>query len=597
MEHILYFYKKLSTFAGKKLYVNLLAMMIISLLDGIGIIMLIPLITSSGLISMDFGNLSSASFIFEYLNRIVETLSFTSILIIFVVVGILQNLIHRYLTIQNTKIQHGFFRKLRIETYSALLYSNWNFFLKKRKSDIINSLTAEIAQASAGTNTFLQFITAIIFTTIQVIVAFILSPKITLFVLLSGFLLTLCSYSFIKKSRALGKLNWQFGQSYLAGITDSFNGIKEIKSNNLEESRINWYSSMTKQLHDEQINYSKLKSLSQFNYKVASIILIAVFIYFSVTFFNTEVAQLLLIVAIFSRLWPRITGIQAGLEQMATITPALKAVIKLQQDCLEAKEIVEDIEQEPLKIAIGIECKNVFFKYSEGDQKYALKGIDIYIPSYQMTAVVGRSGAGKSTLIDLLMGLNQHESGKVLIDGQPLSSSNVMALRKSISYVPQDPFLFNVSIRDNLLIINQNASEQQIWEALEFSSAAEFVRKLPNGLDTLIGDRGIRLSGGERQRIVLARAILRNPSILVLDEATSALDTENESKIQEAIERLKGKMTIIVIAHRLSTIRNADQVIVLDQGEVIQQGGFHQLAKDKRGMFSHLLGKQMGASL
>ncbi|MFT4412553.1 ABC transporter ATP-binding protein [Fredinandcohnia humi] len=596
MKHILYFYKKLSSFAGKKLYLNLLAMMFISLLDGVAVVMLIPLISSSGIMDINPENMP-VPFVFELLSRISDTFSFSYILGIFVIVGILQNLIQRYLTIQNAKIQHGFFRCLRIETYRGLLYSNWDFFLKRRKSDIINSLTSEIAQASAGTNTFLQFITALIFTVIQVIIAFILSPKITLFVLLSGGFLAIFSYKFIKKSRSLGKLNWKFGQNYLAGITDSFNGIKEIKSNSIEESRINWYSSLTKQLHDEQINYSKLKSLSQFYYKVASIILIAVFISLSITFFQAEVAQLMLIIVIFSRLWPRITGIQAGLEQMASVTPALKAVIALQKDCMEAKEVMENSMIRPMKIVKGIECKNVFFRYDKGDSNYALKDVNVIIPSNQLTAVVGRSGAGKSTLIDLLMGLNQHEKGQVLLDGKPLSSSNLMSLRQSISYVPQDPFLFNESIRENLLIINKNASEEELWEALEFSSAAEFVRKLPQGIDTLIGDRGIRLSGGERQRIVLARAILRNPSILVLDEATSALDTENESKIQEAIERLKGKMTIIVIAHRLSTIRNADQVIVLDQGEVIQQGGFNQLARDKRGMFSHLLGKQMEASL
>jgi ABC-type multidrug transport system fused ATPase/permease subunit len=214
-----------------------------------------------------------------------------------------------------------------------------------------------------------------------------------------------------------------------------------------------------------------------------------------------------------------------------------------------------------------------------------------------MTAIVGRSGAGKSTLIDLLMGLITPESGDVQIDNIKLTGENLPNLRKSISYVSQDPFLFNATIRENLLIIEHNASDGEIWEALEFSAAADFVRELPNGLDTLIGDRGIKLSGGERQRLVLARAILRKPKILILDEATSALDTENESKIQEALERLKGSMTIVVIAHRLSTIRNADQVIVLDQGEIIQHGQFNQLANEKRGVFSSLLKKQMGISV
>ena len=180
------------------------------------------------------------------------------------------------------------------------------------------------------------------------------------------------------------------------------------------------------------------------------------------------------------------------------------------------------------------------------------------------------------------MGLNQPEKGKVLIDGMVLNKENLLSLRRSVSYVPQEPFLFNTSIRDNLLMIEPNATEEQIWEALEFAAAADFVKRLPNGLSTVIGDRGIKLSGGERQRLVLARAILRKPAILVLDEATSALDTENEAKIQAALDRLKGKMTIIVIAHRLSTIKNADQVIVLDNGEIIQNGKFNELAQDKK---------------
>ena len=244
-----------------------------------------------------------------------------------------------------------------------------------------------------------------------------------------------------------------------------------------------------------------------------------------------------------------------------------------------------------------IECRNVYFRYNQNEHSHALHDINLVIPLNQMTAFVGRSGAGKSTLIDLLMGLNQPEKGEVLLDGTTLTSDNLLSLRRAISYVPQDPFLFNTTIRENLILVEPNASEEQLWEALEFASAAEFVDRLPNKLDTLIGDRGIRLSGGERQRLVLARAILRNPSILVLDEATSALDTESEARIQEALDRLKGKMTIIVIAHRLSTIRNADQVVVLEQGKVIQKGGFNQLASEKKSVFSNLLKKQWEASL
>lgn len=209
-----------------------------------------------------------------------------------------------------------------------------------------------------------------------------------------------------------------------------------------------------------------------------------------------------------------------------------------------------------------------------------------------MTAIVGKSGAGKSTLIDLLMGLMQPESGQILVDGMAITNDNLLAYRRSIGYVAQDPFLYNASIRENLLMVKPSATEIELWEALDFSSAAEFVRKLPRQLETLIGDRGIRLSGGERQRLVLARAIIRQPSILVLDEATSALDTENEQKILTALHRLKDRITVIVVAHRLSTIQNAEQILVIHDGKLVEQGTFLSLSSEKKSIFVNLLQNQ-----
>ncbi|VEF49081.1 ABC transporter [Bacillus freudenreichii] len=599
MKSVLYFFRQLNHYAGKKLYTNLLGMILISFLDGIGLLLLIPVISYSGIASFDGGN-TFASKIFTYLQELPDAFGgLAFVLVLFVLINIAQNFFQRYITIENVKVQHGFTRTLRREIYKDLLHANWEFYVKRRKTDIINTITAELARVSAGTNTFLQFITSIIFTHIQVAVAFVLSPKITLFVLGSGLFLSFFSKGFIKRSRLLGSRTSEIGQSFLAGITDNFNGIKEIKSNTMEQSRMEWFHSITQKMYDEQMEYTTLKTASQFYYKMASAILIAVFIFLSVNLFNAQAAQLMLIIIIFTRLWPRVTGIQDSLEQIAATIPALKSVIRLMNESQAAKELKDlDIENvPPMMITSGIECTNVFFRYNKEENKYALNGIDVFFPANCMTAVVGKSGAGKSTLIDLLMGLNRPERGEILLDGAMLTKDNLQSLRRSISYVPQDPFLFNTTVRENLCLIQPDATEEQLWEALRFAAADGFVESLPQGLDTLIGDRGIRLSGGERQRLVLARAILRNPSILVLDEATSALDTENESKIQEALERLKGKMTIIIIAHRLSTIRNADQVVVLDQGEIVQLGEFKQLADEQRGMFNNLLKKQMELSI
>lgn len=599
MKHILYFMKQLYSFSGRVLYINLLGMVLISFLEGIGIFLLIPMISISGIVSVPTGATSVSEF-FTFLQDVPKTLSLPLILGIYILLVISQNLIQRNLTIRNVKIHQGFIHQLRVETYHALLQANWNFFIKTRKSDLINSLTTEIGRISGGIGLSMQLLTSLIFTSIQVGIAFWLSVKMTAFVLFFGLLLAFFSRKFIKKSKSLGKQTSELSQSYLAGITDQLNGIKDIKSNNLEESRLIWIRSLTQRMKQEQNEYIELKTTSQLFYQITSAILIAFFIFLSIKMFHAQQEQLLLIILIFSRLWPRFTSIQSNLEQLAASIPAFKSLLELQEECNKAAEVVGVKQQykyvQPMSIEKGIECRNIYFRYNSNELSYALQNINLQIPSNCMTAIVGRSGAGKSTLIDILMGLMQPEKGQVLIDSIPLTNDNLLSLRRSISYVPQDPFLFNASIRENLLMIEPNASEEQIWEALEFSAAAEFVRRLPNGLDTFIGDRGVKLSGGERQRLVLARAILRKPSILVLDEATSALDTENEAKIQAALERLKGTMTIIVIAHRLSTIRNADQVIVLDKGEIVQRGAFSQLAKERKGVFSNLLGTQVEVS-
>lgn len=600
MKHILYFMKQLHSFVGSILYVNLFGMVLISLLEGIGLLLLIPMISMSGIVNMGGGD-SPLSSIFKLLQETPKatSLSITLCIYIFVVVG--QNILQRNLAMRDAKIQQGFTQQLRRDMYNGILRVKWIFFIQKRKTDLINALTSELARVSYGMNLVLQLLASIVFTVVQVGIAFWLSSRITIFVLFCGLFLSIVSHIFIKKARILGSKTSELAQNYLAGITDHFNGIKDIKSNTLEESRLTWFRSVTEKMTREQIEYMEMRSASQLFYKISLAVFIAFFIFLSVTFFHSQSGQLLLIILIFSRLWPRFTSIQSNLEQLAASIPAFKSLIELQEECNKFAEL-QDIEQQykhvkPISLHKGIECKNVSFRYNPQESIYALQNINLQIPANGMTAIVGRSGAGKSTLIDILMGLMQPEKGEVFIDDTPLTNDMLFSLRKSISYVPQDPFLFHASIRENLLMINPNASEEQMWESLAFSAAAEFVQRLPQGLDTLIGDRGVRLSGGERQRLVLARAILRKPSILVLDEATSALDTENEAEIQTALERLKGKMTIIVIAHRLSTIRNADQVIVLDKGEIVQQGAFIQLAKEERGMFSKLLGNQVEVSV
>jgi ABC-type multidrug transport system fused ATPase/permease subunit len=599
MNHLLYFTKRLYSFSGKVLIFNLVGMVLISMLEGVGILLLIPMLTVSGFINYQTSIAPLAEFV-SFLALIPEKYALPLILCIYIFLVVGQSLLQRNISRRNIQIRVGFINYLRMITYRDLLQANWGFFLKKRKTDLINSLTTELGRVNGGTNMFLQLITSFIFTLIQLGIAFWLSPLFTGLVLASGIILALLSQTFIKKSKNIGNKTSEIGRVYLAGITDNLNGIKDIKSNSLEHSRNTWLKELSQEIIQEQTELIRVKTNSNLLYKVSSATIIAIFIYLSITLFGTQTDQFLLVILIFTRLWPRFMAIQTSMEQLATTLPAFSSVVQLQKESKEANEFYTYKGQKnnsQFKINESIKCINVSYRYERTELQFALENINVTLPTNKMTAIVGPSGAGKSTLVDLLMGLNAPEQGTVLVDDLPLSGELTHSLRNSIGYVPQEAFLFNASIRENLSIMKSKATDQEIWEALEFSSAAEFVKNLPEGLDTMIGDRGIRLSGGERQRIVLARAILRKPSILVLDEATSALDSENETKIQQAIEQLKGKMSIIVIAHRLSTIRNADQVIVLDKGRVVQSGPFTQLAQEKKSMFNSLLEKQTGTSL
>ncbi|MCM3640658.1 ABC transporter ATP-binding protein/permease [Priestia aryabhattai] len=586
MEPLLYYIKKLHSSAGKIIYFNVFGMAIVSLMEGFGILLIVPLLSIGGVIEANTAS-SKLNQLFNFLTALPPSLYLPLILFMYVVIIIGQNLLQRSLAIRDVKIREKFSRDLRIEIYSLLLHSKWALFLKKRKSTLINLLTSELARVIGGINFALQLLSNTIFMIIQLVIALWLSVKMTLFIMLFGLILGYLLRKFVQKSRHLGRRTSQLGEDYMAGITDQLNGIKDIKSNKLEYSYIDWLRSLTSRMNAEQIEYVKLKSSSQLVYKVSAAILVAVFIFISVKAFHAHDEQLLLIILIFSRLWPRFITIQSNFEQIAATLPACQAVTKLIEDCSKEQEF-KQADALSLVAKPQIECKDVYFRYKKDSHNYVLKNINLVIPHNQMTAIVGPSGAGKSTLIDLLMGLNSPERGEVLVNGHPLKDELLLSLRQAISYVPQDSFLFNTSVRENLLTVNAQASEKELWEALEFAMADQFVKNLPQGLDTVIGDRGMKISGGERQRLVLARAILKKPALLILDEATSALDTNNENKIKESIDRLKGKVTIVVVAHRLSTIQAADQVLVLEEGKVIQKGNFDQLAYEE-GAFHKLL--------
>ncbi|PNQ80011.1 ABC transporter ATP-binding protein [Paenibacillus sp. F4] len=596
MVHLRLYMTKLYSVNGGALFLNIGCMIIVSLLEGFGIYMLVPMLAAIGVFVGHSGMPFLSDGLDHFLPFIPKSWLLPGILMVFVVLLTGQAWLQRYQSILNSRIQQRFMRSLRIDVYTSFMKAQWAFYLRQRKSDFSHVMTTELARVSQGTNLLLQLTTAVMFTLIQIALAFWLSPSLTGLVFLSGLGLFVVFRRSIRNAKQLGDRTTELSQVYFAGITDHMNGMKDIKSNLLEAANIHWFRSLTQRMEDNTTQFVRQNATTQFFHRTAAAVFVACLIFISLQWLHVTPEKLIVLILIFSRLWPRFALIQASLEYIMSMISAFESVTKVQQECEAFSDpsvfnLSSAAVRQPLSLRHGIECSHLDYRY-DGAAEPALRHINLFIPARGMTAIVGKSGSGKSTMVDVLMGFLRPTGGQITIDGLVLDDELLPQWRQSFGYVSQDPFLFHATVRENLMLADKDASEQQLWEALHFAAADSFVSRLPEGLDTVIGDRGIRLSGGERQRLVLARAVLHHPSVLILDEATSALDGEHEAAIQAALERMKGQMTLIVIAHRLSTIRHADQIVVLDQGEVIQQGNYHQLEQEERGAFSQLLSYQ-----
>jgi ATP-binding cassette subfamily B protein len=286
---------------------------------------------------------------------------------------------------------------------------------------------------------------------------------------------------------------------------------------------------------------------------------------------------------------PILVALLQGNLNISNFLPSYEQLISLRNRAADSEELQG---ARPFsRLERGIEFRDVCFTYP--GRAPTLTHLNLTIRKGQMTALVGESGSGKSTVTDLVLGLQIPDRGQVLVDGIPFGDWNQNSFRERVGYVPQDPMLFHASVRANLLWACEQAEESGLWQALSQANAAHFVKELPQGIDTIVGDRGLRLSGGQRQRIALARALLRKPELLILDEATSAMDSESERLIQQAIEEVAHDTTILIIAHRLSTVAKADRVYVMRQGSIVEEGSFAFLSANPGSFLSAMLSAQL----
>ena len=480
----------------------------------------------------------------------------------------------------------------REDIFNKILLLPIGFFTEKRKGDIMSRLTNDVAEVEASVvGTLEGWIRDPLTILITLATLFFISPKLTLFILIlipvMGLIIGRISKSLKKHSMDLAK---KYGES-MSTVDETLGGLRVIKAFNAEEQIRNKFNTENRLLTLTKNKIGYRRDLASPLSEVMGIVIFCFILglggYWVI---NREIeldgSTFLGFLGMFYLLIAPAKALSTSFSNMQKGTAAISRI----EEVLNAPIIVNENLQ-GLKIenfSTDLQFKNVGFKYEDIE---ILKDINLTIKKGKTIALVGSSGAGKSTLADLIPRFHDVSSGSILIDGKKITDYALPSLRNLMSIVTQEPILFNDTIANNIALGNTTATMEQIEAAAKIANAHNFIIQKEEGYNTNIGDRGNKLSGGERQRLTIARAVLKNPPILILDEATSSLDTESEKLVQDAINNLMTNRTSIVIAHRLSTIRHADEIIVLQKGEIVERGTHDELMS-QQGFYKKLVDMQ-----
>ena len=504
---------------------------------------------------------------------------FVGIFIGLTVLKAVSSLFFRYISLRT---KYFFLRQLMVGSYSSFFNGGMPFFNSEKQGVLINTFNNEISSVGNSLITISVFLSNFIRVLFFIIIPFSISWQVTL---IAGFvfgLVILPSKLADKISYSGGRRNVETANVLNIALQESLTAIKVILAFGNKEKAKKYYSESFEAHRKVTIPFQMIGSVLNAIFEPMFIAVLFLLLYIAQTFYKLPFSEVVVMLYAFRSIVPILIAIVVDKNLIFGFIPSYEQIERLQTKANQMTAPNGFIKFEKLKSLISLE--DVSFQYGS---KTILNHLNLEIKKGEKIAFVGKSGAGKTTIVDLILGLYKVDSGKVLVDGLDIKDLEIESFRKCIGYVPQDPILFNRSLRENLLWANETQSDEEIMNICTLAGAGEFVNHLSHGLDTLMGERGTKLSGGERQRIALARALSRKPELLILDEATSALDSHSEKLIQEAIDNLDQETTVIIIAHRLSTIRKSDRIFVIDAGKVIESGSYESLVAQK-GFFSQL---------
>ena len=560
-----------------RLFKVLLYLIIGGVLEGFALLLLVPILNFT--MKNDVNESGFISIINNFLSRIDIDFSLGVGLILFFLIFLVQMVffVLREYSIADTI---AFVRlKIRRDLYGALLKSEWIYIVKKKRGELVSAVVNDSEKAGNAVSSFLILISSIFISSVYTSAAMIIAPVFTIVMLSTGLILFLILKKTITMGTDFGKISSEASSGLQVALNEHFDAMKLIKGTalfDLSEQAVTNAAEGLAAVERKVLKYNaKIKSYSE----PIIIALLTFGIYFAITFLQIDITELFVVLLIFLRLFPRIIQLSQMYFQVLVFKPSYEKVFFFTQQAIKHVEKAFANGLVFKNINDGIKIKDVSFAYNSSIK--VINALSLGIQKGETIAVVGESGAGKSTLTDLLLGLIIPQSGSIYIDDQPINEIDLISYRKKIGYVSQETILIHDTVKNNILWGNTHSlNDKQFGEICKLSHVDEFVKKMPETYNTIIGDKGTMLSGGQRQRLAIARALARNPEILILDEATSSLDSESERLIQKSIDNLSGVISIIIIiAHRLSTVINADKIIVLKNGSILESGNFEELMK------------------
>ena len=487
------------------------------------------------------------------------------------------------------RARYRFMDKLRNHAGQAIFGARWERIASLSSGDLANQIIHESDRGSEALISLMSMLAVIVQMIVYAIFALLLSWQMFLVAFATFLIGAITARRLIRMVRTLGMRSAEINSYYSRQMVDYVRGAKLLKATGTEQRMVKKLGESSHTACNTLRRIVVNRSLMRFELQsIISIAMVAI-LYLAITVLDVQVSVLLVFLFIVMRLAPRFSTFQGQYHNYSAFSPALDVVDRLIRESEKLAEPVYLGGQVFDGLSQGIVLSGVSYRYPEADSN-AIKDLSLSIGNRDFVALVGKSGSGKSTALDLIMGLIDSHDGTLLLDGVPLNDYDRRSYRQKIGFVSQDSVFFTGTVRENLCL-DDSCDEQVIWSSLGVAQIDGFVRQLPEGLDTAVGESGVKLSGGQRQRLAIARALIRQPSLLVLDEATSALDSESETRFQHAIESVAQEYTVVVVAHRLATVRKADCIYVMEEGRIVQSGNYASL-RQTDGVFSDLVKAQ-----